>query len=99
MEQLVLAGADADVLETYARLEDAAAGLGERFNERVEEALDRLLSFPQSGPMYMAPYRRLLVMDFPFGVFYSIEGRRIVVQAVLHLRQDPSAIRRRLGLT
>ena len=96
MELLLLARAEAEVLETQARLEDAVAGLGERFNLRVEEALDQLIGFPQSGSVYAAPFRRVLVRDFPFGIFYSIEGRRIVVQAVLDLRQDPQAIERKL---
>ena len=36
MELILLARAEAEVLETQARLEDAVAGLGERFNLRVE---------------------------------------------------------------
>jgi plasmid stabilization system protein ParE len=72
--------------------------LGDRFSERVEQALDRLTEFPELGAIYAGTFRRLLVRDFPFGIFYSVEGRRMVVQAVLDLRQEPLAILRRLGL-
>jgi hypothetical protein len=96
MELILLARAEAEVLETQARLEDVAIGLGERFNTRVEEALEQLIEFPQIGSIYFAPYRRLLVRDFPFGVFYAIDGRRIIVHTVLDLRQSPEAIARKL---
>ena len=98
MELLILARAEAEVLENQARLEDLTPGLGDRFSVRVEEALDRILDFPESGPVYSGAFRRLLVRDFPFGIFYSLEGRRAVVQALLDLRQDPRSIHRRLGL-
>jgi hypothetical protein len=35
---------------------------------------------------------------FDHGIFYHIHGTRIVVTAVLDLRQDPTTIRRRLNL-
>jgi hypothetical protein len=40
--------------------------------------------------------RRLLVQGFPFGIFYTLEGRRIIVSGVMDLRQDPKVIARRL---
>ncbi len=33
------------------------------------------------------------------GIFYSIEGRRVIIHAVLDLRQDERAIVRRLGIS
>lgn len=98
MDLVVLAAAEREILDTQLTLEEIAAGLGDRFSHRVEEALDHLLQFPALGPVFESPYRRMLVPNFPFAVFYSIEGRRVIVQAVLDIRQDPGAIRRRLGL-
>ena len=97
MELVILFRAEADILETQARLEDVLRGLGDRFNARAEEALDRLLAFPECGPVYSAPFRRLLIRDFPHAIFYCIEGRRVVVHAVLDVRQDARTIARRLG--
>ena len=99
MELVVLSRAEGEILETQARLEDGEPGRGDRFNERAEQALDRILSFPECGPLYSAPFRRLLIRDFPMGIFYSIEGRRVVIHAVLDLRQDERAIVRRLGIS
>lgn len=41
-------------------------------------------------------FHRGLVSRFPFGIYYKIEGKRIVVFAVLDLRQDPERIQLRL---
>jgi hypothetical protein len=34
---------------------------------------------------------------FPYGIFYSVEGGRIIVAAVFDLRQNPEIIRKRLS--
>jgi hypothetical protein len=36
------------------------------------------------------------VRDFPYGIFYDIQPTRIVVCAILDLRQNPEAIRRKV---
>jgi hypothetical protein len=41
-------------------------------------------------------FRRGLISRFPFGSYYKIEGKRIVVFAVLDLRQNPESIQSRL---
>ena len=62
----------------------------------LDVALGRLRTFPELAPPFHEAYRRLLVHGFPYGVFYTIEGRRIIVAAIMDLRQDPEVIRRRL---
>ena len=71
--------------------------MGDKFNENAEHALDQIAAFPECGPVAIAPFRRLLVRDFPVGIFYTVDGRRAVVHAVLDLRQEPDAIARRLA--
>lgn len=89
--------AESEILEMQASLEDRSPGLGESFNENAEHALDQIAAFPECGPVTIAPFRRLLVRDFPVGIFYTVDGRRAVVHAVLDLRQEPDAIARRLA--
>jgi hypothetical protein len=45
---------------------------------------------------YRGKLRRLVLRPFGFGVFYAIEGERLMVGALLDLRQAPDAIERRL---
>ena len=33
--------------------------------------------------------RRALVSRFPYGIFYRVESKRVVVLAVLHTARDP----------
>jgi plasmid stabilization system protein ParE len=98
-EVVILAGAENDILETYARFESDSEGLGDRFSLRVESALAQLSEFPESGSIFRGSRRRLLVQGFPFGIFYTATGRRLIVLAVLDLRQSPEMIMRRLGLS
>lgn len=90
-ELILLQGAQADLLEIYARY-------GERVEERVDQSLGLLQKHPRLGAVYEEPLRRLIVPGSPFGIFYIPYPSRIVVATILDLRQDPAAIRRRLAL-
>jgi plasmid stabilization system protein ParE len=72
-------------------------GHGEVFLRHLDLALGRLRAFPEIAPVFHGSYRRLLVHGFPFGIFYTIEGRRMIVAGILDLRQDAENIRRRLS--
>jgi plasmid stabilization system protein ParE len=92
----LLQGAEADLLELYIRLEERREGAGERYYAALDAALERLRMFPAMAPMYRATYRRLVLRPFDLGVFFTIAGERVMVGAILDLRQDPEAINRRL---
>ena len=98
MEVIFLRGAEADLLAAWMRYEEVLPGLGDRFEAEVRAALLRTVEPPESAPVYSGEFRRLLVRKFDHGIFYRIHGARIVVTAVLDLRQDPTTIRRRLNL-
>ncbi len=93
----LLRGAEADLLEAYVRMEERRPGLGERFYRTLDFALERLRQHPEMAPVYRGAYRRLVLRPFGFGVFYTITGDRLMVGAILDLRQDPEAIARRLS--
>lgn len=92
----LLRGAEADLLEIYVRLEEDREGLGERFYRILDFALERLRQHPELAPVYRGAYRRLVLRPFGLGVFYAIEGDRLMVGAILDLRQSPESIERRL---
>ena len=64
---------------------------------QLDAALTMLRQHPEAAPVYAGPYRRMLVREFPYGVFYQAQPTRIIVAAIMDLRQDPRAIRRKLG--
>jgi plasmid stabilization system protein ParE len=89
-EIILLQGAQSDLLSIYSLL-------GERTYTRVDKALGILRLFPEAGPLHFGPsIRRLVVAKTPLGIFYSITGKRVLVAAILDLRQSPKAIEDRL---
>jgi len=62
----------------------------------LDAALTLLRQHPEIAPVYGGRYRRMLIRDFPYGIFYQLQPKRIVVGAIMDLRQDPKTIRRKL---
>ena len=79
------------------RYEDKVEGLGREFLLTIDGSLTAVGQFPEMARVYHKTIRRLVVSRFPYGIFYAVEGQRIIVHAVLDLRQDPEDIRNRLG--
>jgi toxin ParE1/3/4 len=96
-ELVLLYSADSDIQAGYEDCERHQEGRGELFLRHLDLVLTRLRKFPLSAPPFHERYRRALVPGFPYGVFYAMEGGRIIVAGVMDLRQNPGAIRRRLG--
>jgi len=98
-ELVFLLGADIDIQRAYELYEDYQTGRGDIFMRHLDAAFAHLRTFPESAPIFHGNYRRLLVPRFPYAIFYTLEPTRIVVSGVMYLRQDPEAIRRRLGVS
>jgi len=58
--------------------------------------LTRIGVFPKIAPLYCDAVRRQVMERFPYGVFYEAHPARVVVVAILDLRQDERQILRRL---
>jgi plasmid stabilization system protein ParE len=95
-ELVFLFSADADIQTAYEFYEAYQSGRGEVFMRHLDMAFGRLRNFPEIAPLFHKAHRRLLVRGFPYGIFYTIEGRRIIVSGVMDLRQDSDSIRQRL---
>ena len=96
-EVVFLRGAESDLQSAFIRYEDKVEGLGREFLLTIDGSLTAVGQFPEMARVYHKTIRRLVVSRFPYGVFYAVEGQRIIVHAVLDLRQDPESIRKRLG--
>jgi len=93
----LLAGADADLQETFNRFEDYRETLGVEFMASVEAYLTRISAFPEIAPTYFENVRRQVMHRFPYGIFYERQPKRVLVLAILDLRQDQEQILKRLG--
>lgn len=94
LELILLSAADADLQSLYEVQENLRAGRGAAFFLKLDITLGRLRSFPESGVCFDGDVRRLLFPGTSLGIFYKIEGRRVMVRRILDLRQDPEVIRR-----
>jgi plasmid stabilization system protein ParE len=94
-ELVFLLSAEGDIQTAYEYYEACQNGRGEVFMRRLDAAFRRLRAIPEIAPLFHEPYRRLLVHGFPYGVFYTIEGRRIIVAGIVDLRQNPKIIHQR----
>lgn len=95
-ELIFLLSADIDIQQAYGRYEDVQEGRGDCFLAELDGCFGLLKNNPKLGRRFDGPFRRLLLRDFPFGIFYEEETARIVVLGVMDLRQDPAHIQRRL---
>jgi plasmid stabilization system protein ParE len=66
-----------------------AVGLGSEFLAEIEEAIDRIISFPQLWPQVKNSYRRCLTGRFPFAIIYRTNNDVIQILAIAHLSRKP----------
>jgi plasmid stabilization system protein ParE len=88
-------GAEADLQFIFDQLSDLRDGAGEEFLILLDAAIELLKQFPEMAPTYESPFRRLVVKDGRHGLFYTIEGRRVILHAVADLRGNPELLRER----
>jgi len=93
---IIRPAAEADIQEARDWYERKRPGLGVTFVTRVDEGLDKLRRSPDLGILVHKQLRRLAVDRFPYGIFYVIEGQRIIVVGVIHGRRAPRHWKRRL---
>jgi plasmid stabilization system protein ParE len=85
-----------DVEDAFLWYEEEDVGLGMRFLQAVQSALDVILEFPDASPLVYRGARRYLVERFPHCMYYRCLGEGVVVVALLHAARDPELGRARL---
>jgi hypothetical protein len=92
------ASAESDLLVVSSRREETREGSGVRLLEMFDSAPRLLRTMPEMAPLWSPPFRRLVLKNPRFGLFYTPENRGLVVHAVRDLRQDRAAILRQLQI-
>jgi plasmid stabilization system protein ParE len=81
--------ARAEFLDAVRYYESQRAGLGARFKAEVDRTLTRIATAPQQFAQVEPGYRRAVVHNFPYGVFFMGMEEEIVILAILHSRRNP----------
>lgn len=83
------AAARFEAREATRYYESKQPGLGTRFVNALENALQRIGTDPQLYRSFWGDVRKCRVLRFPFGVLFRERGDCIYVIAVMHLHRDP----------
>jgi hypothetical protein len=65
-------------VQIFSELEDYSEGAGTRFVAKLDFTLNHLRANPEMAPMFEEPVRRLVIGSSGYGLFYSVEARRII---------------------
>ena len=84
-----LSPAEVEMTEASLFYDDASSGLGSDFLDDVQQAIDRLCSYPQASEAVASGLRRMLLHRFPFSIIYSVEEAGILVIAIAHHGRRP----------
>lgn len=76
----------------YASCQD---GLGLRFIDAVEHAIQQIADGPERWRVLDGDIRRYLTRVFPYAVLYSIEPENVLIVAVMHCHREPGYWRER----
>jgi plasmid stabilization system protein ParE len=96
---VVIGGAAAaELRDRLARVAEDSPTAARHLNEEIGTALDLISQFPQLYERFDGDLRRAVLKRWSLGIFYERLADAIFVAAILDLRRNPAAIRRRLGL-
>lgn len=88
-EIVIHENADEDLVAAAVFYESRETDLGQEFLEELSHCFRRIAENPFSYSLHFDDYRRYLMGRFPYGVVYRIEGQKVLVVAVAHLRRRP----------
>jgi|SRR5210317_480970 len=88
--------ARSDLLDAFHWYQNQRTGLGYDFRLCVDEVVSKIQRNPLIHKVIDDGIRRSVTRRFPYGVFYIVENKRIIVLAVLHARQEPEKWKRRI---
>lgn len=70
--------------------EERRVGLGARFVSEIDHVVALAAEGPRRFPIVHGDIHCIHARRFPYSVFFRVEGERIVVLAVFHVRRDPT---------
>jgi plasmid stabilization system protein ParE len=82
--------------EATAYYEAQRVGLGEQFAQEVQNAIQRILDYPEAWARLSKNARCCRINRFPYGVVYTTRGEDILIVAVMHLHRKPGYWKDRL---
>ncbi len=96
MNVIVLKAAEDELLEAKEYYEFQRESLGSEFADAFDEAMGRILAFPEAWGYLTEPVRCCTFKRFEYGILYLLREQTVFVLAVMYLRRKPGYWKRRL---
>jgi toxin ParE1/3/4 len=77
-----------DAYRWYRKISD---DLGSDFLKAIDDAIFKAAEWPLAHPQTLRSFRRILVRNYPYALFYEVLRDRIVIVAALHQARDPNS--------
>jgi toxin ParE2 len=91
-----LTAAESDLLEAVSYYNEQKEDLGFEFSKEIQRAVFSMVDFPDAWPALNKNYRRCRLQKFPYGIFYRVQDKSVIIVAILHLHRNPESWRSRL---
>lgn len=82
--------AEEDVYLAAQWYEEQRSGLGSLFAQAITSLIDRIADNPAAFPIIRNGMKRAVVRQFPFAIYFRLDGDQVVIIAVLHVRRHPA---------
>jgi len=91
--------ADLDISETFAWYEDRRSGLGVKFLAELESCFEQLRAHPTASLKVKShrDFRRALLRDFPYVVYFKYQNDIVEVYCVCHSGRHADVWQKRLS--
>ena len=96
MKVRFITSANIELDEAIQYYDHQLPGLGFRFYQEVDAAIERIKLMPEAWTKIGRHTRRCILKGFPYGLFYAIEADGILITAVAHLRRHPEHYKERI---
>jgi plasmid stabilization system protein ParE len=81
-----------DVVAGHGWYEEKTPRLGEKFLRIFYACVGEIPRNPLIYPEVRGKFRRRLLRRFPYAIYFTIEGKEIIVFGLFHCARDPRAI-------
>ncbi|HEU5054066.1 MAG TPA: type II toxin-antitoxin system RelE/ParE family toxin [Hanamia sp.] len=85
-----------DLDEALLWYEAEQPGLAKRFYQSFEIAIERIRKNPNAFFDVAPEVKKILLKKFPYKIFYTISGNKIIILGIAHVKRSNAYIRKRL---
>ena len=78
-----------EFLEAVEYYERCRPGLGRTFRNKIENGIEQISEAPFRYRIIRSPFRRYVLLKFPYSIIYTIEPNHLRVIAIAHGKRKP----------